>query len=423
MPSTRFPPGRCPPTAAPTSWWAPSARAGARYPLRLLGLSLSYRLPGFPASPGGGAAARAAARTGRRSAARPPAPRWPSAPWRFPRGPRAASRRRSPGRPPWARGTLRRPPRTSPAPVPPGSRPPSPPGGPRGAGAALTFTVGAGHLAQRGGLAPLPVTGQLVLTAGAPRLPIPVLATRAFLSSSGARLGQIVPLPVGNADVPVRLTAQVRAFPATGGTGPALIIDQAWLQQALAAQSQPPLPVTAVVAGRQARPPGWAARRGHRGDHGRVGGPAARRPAAERSPALAAGDRGGGRGAGLHRAGGQRGGRERRTPPAARPARGPRRRPGRAGRAAVPGAAHARRAGRGGRGGHRGRPRLPADPPCHSHRRRECPVPPGTRGDPAGLDRPAGAGASRRCRSQLRGRGRRPAGADPAAGLRAGEAG
>ena len=135
------------------------------------------------------------------------------------------------------------------------------------------------------------MTGQLVLTAGAPRLPIPVLATRAFLSSSGARLGEIVPLPVGNANIPVRLTAQVRAFPVTGGTESALIIDQAWLQQALAAQSQPPLPVTAWWLGGGAAPR-LAARRGHRGDRAGLA-PGCSATRCRTFPRFAAGDRGG----------------------------------------------------------------------------------------------------------------------------------
>jgi len=38
--------------------------------------------------------------------------------------------------------------------------------------------------------------------------------------------------------------AEVRAFPTAGGAGAAVIVDQGWLQDALLAQSQPPLPVT-----------------------------------------------------------------------------------------------------------------------------------------------------------------------------------
>jgi hypothetical protein len=129
-----------------------------------------------------------------------------------------------------------------------------------GGAAVLTFTVGSGHLVQVSGVAPLPVAGQLALTAGAPRLPIPVLATRSFASAAGAHPGQILPLPVGNVSVPVRLVAEAGAFPGTAGTAPAVIIDQSWLQQALAAQSQPPLPVTQWwLAGRSGPPPGLPA--------------------------------------------------------------------------------------------------------------------------------------------------------------------
>jgi hypothetical protein len=126
--------------------------------------------------------------------------------------------------------------------------------------AALTFRIGSGHLVQLSGVPPQPVAGQLALTAGAPRLPIPVLATRSFASAAGAHVGEILALPVGNASVPVRLVAEVRAFPGAGGTGPAVIIDQSWLQQALAAQSQPPLPVTQWwLAGRTGPPLGLPA--------------------------------------------------------------------------------------------------------------------------------------------------------------------
>jgi hypothetical protein len=110
--------------------------------------------------------------------------------------------------------------------------------------ATLTFRVGAGVLVGRAGAPPAPVTGQLMLTAGHPRLPVPAIATRAFFRAAGAHLGGVVSLPVGNANVPARLVAEVRAFPTAGGDGPAVVVDQAWLQDALVAQSQPPLPVT-----------------------------------------------------------------------------------------------------------------------------------------------------------------------------------
>jgi len=82
------------------------------------------------------------------------------------------------------------------------------------AGAAtLTFRVGSGHLIERTGQPPLPVSGRLSLTAGHLALPVPAMANGAFFGSASAHLGDVVPLPVDNASVPVRLVAKVRAFP------------------------------------------------------------------------------------------------------------------------------------------------------------------------------------------------------------------
>jgi hypothetical protein len=235
------------------------AAGGARYPLRLLGLSVSYQLPGFPAPPYPSVAAgRAARRTEQRQAA--------ARTTLAIRG-LAVSPRISGGFPaPFAgAGALVRwhaaassadldNPRAH------GIAPAVTSWQASGGAAALTFTVGSGHLVQVSGAPPQPVAGQLALTAGTPRLPIPVLATRSFASAAGAHVGQILPLPVGNASVPVRLVAEVRTFPGAGDTAPAVIIDQSWLQQALAAQSQPPLPVTQWwLAGLRAPPRGLLA--------------------------------------------------------------------------------------------------------------------------------------------------------------------
>jgi hypothetical protein len=112
------------------------------------------------------------------------------------------------------------------------------------AGAAiLGFRAGAGELVQRTGVPPQPVSGQLALTAGPPAQPVPGIATRAFFTSAGGHLGKVIPLPVGTTSVPVRLVGEVRAFPTAGEAAPAVIVDQSWLQEVLASQSQPPLPV------------------------------------------------------------------------------------------------------------------------------------------------------------------------------------
>jgi hypothetical protein len=110
--------------------------------------------------------------------------------------------------------------------------------------AALTFSVGTGLLIQKAGAVPVPVAGQLALTAGYPSGPLPAIATRTFLAAANSRVGQVVALPVGNTTVPVLLVAAIRAFPSAGNGTPAVIVDQPSLQAALAAQSQPPLPVT-----------------------------------------------------------------------------------------------------------------------------------------------------------------------------------
>jgi hypothetical protein len=235
------------------------AAGGARYPLRLLGLSISYQLPGFPAPPYLSAAAQSAARRAERRQA---AARATLAV----RG-LAVSPRTSGGFPaPFAGASVlvRWHAAASSAdlanPLAHGIAPAVTSWRTSGDAAALTFRIGSGHLVQHSGVPPQPVSGQLALTAGAPRLPIPVLATRSFASAAGAHVGEILPLPVGNVSVPVRLVAEVRAFPGPGGTGPVVSIDQSWLQQALAAQSQPPLPVTQWwLAGRRGPPPGLPA--------------------------------------------------------------------------------------------------------------------------------------------------------------------
>jgi hypothetical protein len=91
---------------------------------------------------------------------------------------------------------------------------------------------------------PLPVSGQLALIGVHPALPVPAIGTRAFFGAANAHLGEIVQLPAGNTTVPVRLVAEVRAFPTAGSDGSAVVVDQAWLQQVLVSELQPPLPAS-----------------------------------------------------------------------------------------------------------------------------------------------------------------------------------
>ena len=110
--------------------------------------------------------------------------------------------------------------------------------------ATLIFSVGTGLLIQKSGAVPLPIAGQLSLTAGYPTRPLPAIASRAFLAAASTHLGAVVLVPVGNATVPMRLVAMLRAFPGAGSTAPAVIVDQPSLQGMLAAEAQPPVPVT-----------------------------------------------------------------------------------------------------------------------------------------------------------------------------------
>jgi hypothetical protein len=114
---------------------------------------------------------------------------------------------------------------------------------------ALDARAAAGTVLLRPDLSPLPPAAlwrQITPARAGPghlARPVPAVATSAFFGSAGAHVGDVVPLPVGNVSVPVRLVAKARAFP-TAGAQPAVIVDLAWLQDALTRQSQPALPVT-----------------------------------------------------------------------------------------------------------------------------------------------------------------------------------
>jgi FtsX-like permease family protein len=127
----------------------------------------------------------------------------------------------------------------------------------------LLFNPGYGQASA--GLIP----GLITLTAGLPRAAaIPGLATQAYLGSANVSVGSTVPITVTGVSVPVKIVAAVTAFPTVSGSGGAVIVDLAAVQDALAAKSLPPAPVSewwlstaAPGAGLVARAPaGLAAR-------------------------------------------------------------------------------------------------------------------------------------------------------------------
>lgn len=106
---------------------------------------------------------------------------------------------------------------------------------------ALSFDPGYGQLADPRGTIP----ADLTLTAGRPAIPvIPGIATRAYLATSHASVGQTVSISVGNVTIPVRIIAAVAAFPTVTGLGGALIVDQGTVQDILLRQAASPVPVS-----------------------------------------------------------------------------------------------------------------------------------------------------------------------------------
>jgi hypothetical protein len=110
--------------------------------------------------------------------------------------------------------------------------------------AALSFDPGYGQAYSPNGPSS-PIPGQLTLIAAMNQPPaIPGLATRAYLSAAGVTIGSIVPITVTGVSVAVRIVAAVTAFPTVSAAGGGVIVDLAALQDALAARSLGPVPVS-----------------------------------------------------------------------------------------------------------------------------------------------------------------------------------
>ena len=90
-----------------------------------------------------------------------------------------------------------------------------------------------------------PVPGQLVLLPpAAPVEAIPAIATKAFMDANSTAIGAVVPTFLAGAQVPMRIVAEVTSFPTVAAPGGALITDLGSVQEYLARQSLPPLPIT-----------------------------------------------------------------------------------------------------------------------------------------------------------------------------------
>lgn len=99
-------------------------------------------------------------------------------------------------------------------------------------------------------------TGLLTLSVRPPAAVLPGIATREFLTSNHLRPGTVIDITMAGSVVPVRIAAVVTAFPTTSS---AVIVDQAAVQDLLASRAGPPLPVTQWWLRTSRVPPGLPA--------------------------------------------------------------------------------------------------------------------------------------------------------------------
>ncbi|MFY9652082.1 FtsX-like permease family protein, partial [Trebonia sp.] len=211
----------------------------ASYPLRLLGLSLSYVLPPFdPANP---AFAPTASLTVQSLAVAATA----SGPFAAPFSPGAAWAAWqgigvSPGVPTGPPGTY-------------GGMPPSdgtPPvfvGWHRAAGGGQQLTFNTGHdptaqIMANENIGVIP--GTIAITARPPSQVVPVIATAGYLAANHLGIGSLVAFSLGNFTVTAQIVASVARFPTVFGQSRALIADLAEVSDLLVAKQAMLLPVT-----------------------------------------------------------------------------------------------------------------------------------------------------------------------------------
>jgi ABC-type antimicrobial peptide transport system permease subunit len=216
-----------------------SSPGQASYPLRLLGLSLTYILPPFdPANP---SFAPTASLTVQSLAVAATA----SGPFGTPFSPGAAwaawqGHGSSPGVPTGPPGTY-------------GGMPPSdgtPPvfvGWHRAAGGGQQLTFNTGHdptaqIMANENVGVIP--GTIAITAAPPSQVVPVIATAGYLAASRLGIGSLVSVPLGNFTMTAQIVASVARFPTVFGQNQALIADLTEVGDLLVAKQAMPLPVT-----------------------------------------------------------------------------------------------------------------------------------------------------------------------------------
>jgi hypothetical protein len=87
------------------------------------------------------------------------------------------------------------------------------------------------------------LTAQVTILARYPLHIVPAVATASFLTANHLHVGSLTSLSIGSTVIPLHIVAVLSAFPTITGPG-ALIIDQVGIQDLLASQNGLPLPVT-----------------------------------------------------------------------------------------------------------------------------------------------------------------------------------
>jgi ABC-type antimicrobial peptide transport system permease subunit len=73
--------------------------------------------------------------------------------------------------------------------------------------------------------------------------PVPAIATRAYLAANDVRVGQSLAVTLGDVSVPVKIVAEVAAFPTVSGPGGGLIVSLSTVQDLLTSQAAGIVPV------------------------------------------------------------------------------------------------------------------------------------------------------------------------------------
>jgi hypothetical protein len=114
----------------------------------------------------------------------------------------------------------------------------------RGTSLRIAFQPGSGIFPSSFGAPASPLPGSVAVSARGPAGPLPAAVTAAFAAATGQGRGSRFPVAIGDVSVPVVVVSVIPGFPTIDGPGGGIVVDQARLQQTLAAAGAPPHPVS-----------------------------------------------------------------------------------------------------------------------------------------------------------------------------------